>query len=240
MAGSPASAGMVLPSRFSSPRLHGFPRVRGDGPKSVQASEIAQRVPPRPRGWSLDKMKARLVGVGSPASAGMVPVANGVYGDYARFPRVRGDGPSKTLPRLSRRRVPPRPRGWSHQNETATLQTSGSPASAGMVPHCASARSSAGRFPRVRGDGPGTGAVLPGTFGVPPRPRGWSLALIGLASADKGSPASAGMVPRSRIRRMNRVRFPRVRGDGPDDALLDDTSYRVPPRPRGWSQVRVS
>ena len=50
-----------------------------------------------------------------------------------------------------------------------------------------------------------------------------------------GSPAPAGMVPRSTGHNPPLDRFPRTRGDGPARRWRDENPQAVPPHPRGWS-----
>ncbi len=193
--GSPASAGMVPTSPRALSRVPRFPRVRGDGPAVGIQSQNASTVPPRPRGWSPDLCDSAARTSGSPASAGMVPFRPRIYSWSQRFPRVRGDGPHGFDPTWMPSQVPPRPRGWSPPARLRAQLIPGSPASAGMVLCRASGRGIRRRFPRVRGDGPGTGRRGHGPKMVPPRPRGWSLHRASDGAGGLGSPASAGMVP---------------------------------------------
>jgi hypothetical protein len=110
-------------------------------------------------------------------------------------------------------------------------------------------------FPRLRGDGPTTAGAAATFGGVPPPTRGWSRGVSALPLDHRGSPAYAGMVPRdnqgetafssrlSRDRmvplddwtRRAKLRFPRLRGDGPSVRTSCRPRIGVPPPTRGWS-----
>ena len=125
--GYPASAGMVPRTRESPAATPGFPRQRGDGPDGSRCRTRLRPVPPPARGWSVRDGPHEIVGVGSPASAGMVPVAQGcprvsegfpasagmvpffraAHALNRGFPRQRGDGPRCQSLSQSAHRVPP-------------------------------------------------------------------------------------------------------------------------------------
>ena len=255
VAGSPASAGMV-PAR--SRRFRGssrFPRQRGDGPGMSDTYEVKNGVPPPARGWSDGRHDGKDEGLGSPASAGMVPDGKPRTGDAARFPRQRGDGPcnrhlrgaSLMVPPPARGWSPPPPvipppagvpppaRGWSVATGAALAGYLGSPASAGMVPGRRRSGRGAKRFPRQRGDGPSSSGATSRLHRVPPPARGWSLRRQAVPPAPRGSPASAGMVPRGYGWHPRCRGFPSQRGDGPFWALTFFGAGAVPPPARGWS-----
>ena len=73
-------------------------------------------------------------------------------------------------------------------------------------------------FPRTRGDGPPERGGTIRAQGVPPHPRGWSLARGQPSGERPGSPAPAGMVPIPASTWADSGRFPRTRGDGPHPA----------------------
>ena len=113
--GSPAPAGI-------DPIYHGdardelrFPRTRGDRPK-YNARTAWRRYGvrfPRTRG---DRPLARgrngpLEEAGSPAPAGIDPLAFWLSRAGMRFPRTRGDRPTSLLTVKSGHAVPPHPRG---------------------------------------------------------------------------------------------------------------------------------
>ncbi len=236
-AGSPAPAGMVPTSARRPIGGKRFPRTRGDGPPSSSALAITPRVPPHPRGWSPSGVRGAGPHRGSPAPAGMVPAQRSPRTRPGRFPRTRGDGPASCPPGASNRRVPPHPRGWSLVRQPGPHRPPGSPAPAGMVLGRGGGQARYRRFPRTRGDGPSSSRRVSRARSVPPHPRGWSPGLVAQPRGPRGSPAPAGMVPRHPSILIAPVRFPRTRGDGPNDTNAIRTMGMVPPHPRGWSLV---
>ena len=237
--GSPASAGMVPTIASIAGGCSGFPRQRGDGPFSEIRRLWALSVPPPARGWSLGERRLRVLAIGSPASAGMVPPTHAAAPAAARFPRQRGDGPCSGTVRVTSLRVPPPARGWSLVCDGRRKSRTGSPASAGMVPCSEQAAQTVSWFPRQRGDGPRLFNVRRPRFRVPPPARGWSATTFYPVKAKAGSPASAGMVPRQGRPERRRPRFPRQRGDGPADDVVVEMLHMVPPPARGWSRGDV-
>ena len=90
-------------------------------------------------------------------------------------------------------------------------------------------------FPRPRGDGPLVALGDEYSAEVPPPARGWSRGRANLFRGWLGSPARAGMVRNRHWCSGYRVGFPRPRGDGPHDEILDYLDAGVPPPARGWS-----
>ena len=70
--GSPAHAGIVLPSPLYRAHAARFPRTRGDRPLIGAARTRSRLVPPHTRGSSLARHLAREPATGSPAHAGIV------------------------------------------------------------------------------------------------------------------------------------------------------------------------
>ena len=212
-----------------------FPRTRGDGPLRPRRPVRPCLVPPHPRGWSLRAGYPVVGRRGSPAPAGMVPRRSTRPFWRNRFPRTRGDGPRRRPLARDQGAVPPHPRGWSLSGLGRERRAAGSPAPAGMVPPISLRISALPRFPRTRGDGPSLRMLLVADLPVPPHPRGWSLhPLVGIV-LPQGSPAPAGMVPRSGAIGGPPSRFPRTRGDGPPIHSRSRCAASVPPHPRGWS-----
>ncbi len=136
--------------------------------------------------------------------------------------------------------VPPPTRGWSPERRGRGWLEGGSPAHAGMVPPIIGSNLIPAWFPRPRGDGPWIKSMHVFRCGVPPPTRGWSRSGGGVRARNQGSPAHAGMVPRSKRRLARVARFPRPRGDGP---FIQSVEYRprmVPPPTRGWSPVKFA
>ena len=92
-------------------------------------------------------------------------------------------------------------------------------------------------FPRPRGDGPSTVGDPARTSTVSPPTRGWTRAQRVRQGARGGFPAHAGMDRRQRNDQRQRSRFPRPRGDGPDNANRAATIAEVSPPTRGWTRV---
>ena len=96
------------------------------------------------------------------------------------------------------------------------------------------------RFPRTRGDGPGSELASRAAFAFPPHARGWT-AFHPLRPLDVlVSPARAGM-DLDRVLRGRPVRcFPRTRGDGPEFWELVVRNGTFPPHARGWTREGVA
>ena len=172
---------------------------------------------------------------GSPACAGMDPRLRTASPSATRLPRVRGDGPSTALVRHISKTAPPRARGWTRPREYDPPEGPGSPACAGMDPLSIISAADPARLPRVRGDGPGRPSASRRSASAPPRARGWTLAPNRKGWFPHGSPACAGMDPRSDASQPHRERLPRVRGDGPPCFAIRVAIVEAPPRARGWT-----
>ena len=92
------------------------------------------------------------------------------------------------------------------------------------------------RFPRTRGDRPSHARDSTLSTSVPPHTRGSSPDQWREIGIDVGSPAHAGIVPRSRPKNHQATGFPRTRGDRPSDCSRRGPRSRVPPHTRGSSQ----
>ncbi len=139
------------------PRDRGFPRPRGDGPCFSAFAVSVFTVPPPTRGWPRQGPSCGDRIPGSPAHAGMAPLAATPGGLGKRFPRPRGDGPDSAKGAEVLVMVPPPTRGWPPSGAQSAPAPPGSPAHAGMAPACSSRIWCSGGFPRPRGDGPGAG-----------------------------------------------------------------------------------
>ena len=111
----------------------------------------------------------------------------------------------------------------------------GSPAHAGMDPPSQAARAWTRRLPRTRGDGPTTNTSTSTFLPAPPHTRGWTRDLVAPSIWAAGSPAHAGMDPRSMRSRFLRVGLPRTRGDGPAGRVIGSHGGSAPPHTRGWT-----
>ena len=234
-----------------------LPRACGDGPRQGVAVRISDTAPPRLRGWTRAYSGTLGRQQGSPAPAGMDPRTIGSRTYYAGLPRACGDGPLNPLMPRPSNRAPPRLRGWTPTEPDAPPPHRGSPAPAGMDPAGASAPATVMGLPRACGDGPALdirnaevclapprlrGWTLYGdTAGkaewAPPRLRGWTPHKRGQLYAHSGSPAPAGMDPRTSLDRPAARRLPRACGDGPRRWPGARSNQLAPPRLRGWTHL---
>ena len=172
-------------------------------------------VAPPARGWSPNGPVWTGEVRGCPACAGMVPGRCPPASGSSRLPRLRGDGPEPDLSASLAETVAPPARGWSPDADRETRARLGCPACAGMVPSRWKPRRSAGRLPRLRGDGPCPQPAQRRDSPVAPPARGWSREGRLANGLESGCPACAGMVPISDIIEAVIERLPRQRGDGP-------------------------
>ena len=109
------------------------------------------------------------------------------------------------------------------------------PAHAGMDPDLGVPLEGGERFPRPRGDGPLIEITIADGVEVSPPTRGWTRRRCRWPTTSTGFPAHAGMDHVITATR-ERARFPRPRGDGPQQA--DDQGLRQPVSPptRGWTR----
>ena len=173
--GSPAPAGMdprPVGTRAAGARL---PRTRGDGPRHSLHLRGLRSAPPHPRGWTRHLSASHSSARGSPAPAGMDPIALYLGGRRVRLPRTRGDGPWVELSTGYQMSAPPHPRGRTFELIPAGVIGGGSPAPAGMDPLCRWRSGPPSRLPRTRGDGPHAQHDILGPREAPPHPRGWTL-----------------------------------------------------------------
>ena len=173
--------------------------------------------------------------VGSPAHAGMDPVAIGWYRDSTGLPRTRGDGPGSTAFVHGVDAAPPHTRGWTRMPALKRLRGEGSPAHAGMDPGRYLPWWMGHRLPRTRGDGPPTPIGAGFRPRAPPHTRGWTLGGWPSGGFYIGSPAHAGMDPPPGKRWATTRRLPRTRGDGPRASRPCWTRSMAPPHTRGWT-----
>ena len=214
----PACAGMFLSPVLRKSSMMSFPRVRGDVPVGKVAAMLGRRFSPRARGCS------------SPTARDHRP-AN-------RFPRVRGDVPeSLSVPPM----IPsfsPRARGCSYRAQFFVQPPSVFPACAGMFLQSTAPGTSAGGFPRVRGDVP---VVVHNNHAAPlfsPRARGCSGLRLRRRTWSRVFPACAGMFRCWQVRNCSARGFPRVRGDVPPPPFFTFHFHLFSPRARGCSGRR--
>ncbi len=173
--GSPAHAGMH--PRRSAPRAsgRGFPRARGDAPRSATGARARTRVPPRTRGCTPRHSDRREPRDGSPAHAGMHLSDSLGKRPKGWFPRARGDAPPSVFIADNVSQVPPRTRGCTPGGGRLAAAARGSPAHAGMHPTPRGPHRHHYGFPRARGDAPCSRSGRSRRNTVPPRTRGCTL-----------------------------------------------------------------
>ncbi len=236
--GSPAQAGMD-PQRARWRRgASRLPRAGGDGPIEGIDWKKGTAAPPRRRGWTrlLPGGAGRLGG--SPAQAGMDPRARKRARKALRLPRAGGDGPGLADHPGRVLSAPPRRRGWTDGLGLRRGDDAGSPAQAGMDPARGTSARDGGGLPRAGGDGPALAATRACESAAPPRRRGWTALRSSSVTALAGSPAQAGMDPRTRYPSPSPARLPRAGGDGPQGGDMVASVLRAPPRRRGWTPLR--
>ena len=151
---SPAGAGMHPAPEPTNHGRNGFPRRRGDAPRSTTVVRHRYRFPPQARGCTLYRPARRSLELVSPAGAGMhpSPAASGI--PPGGFPRRRGDAPRATLSPAALRRFPPQARGCTDSERRLDRGLVVSPAGAGMHRIASSRIVMSICFPRRRGDAP--------------------------------------------------------------------------------------
>ena len=85
----------------------------------------------------------------------------------------------------------------------------------------------------MRGDRPTGGTGGPGAPKAPPHARGSPHGRHGRARGAEGSPACAGIAPRSSSRTATRAWLPRMRGDRPPETIIRELRRLAPPHARG-------
>ena len=194
--------------------------------------------PPHTRGWTRRGQQPNRDGDGSPAHAGMDLILPSLYSASVWLPRTRGDGPLTAYTITVATEAPPHTRGWTGGRRAWCARGAGSPAHAGMDPARTSSGTKMQRLPRTRGDGPTLQAQLELLLGAPPHTRGWTLSRVSWFHSSLGSPAHAGMDPRSLPRRSGTARLPRTRGDGPHGGERLEDVPKAPPHTRGWTRLQ--
>ncbi len=237
---SPAHAGMDRSSARSSTSSFRFPRTRGDGPVKCRSLSRMAALPPHTRGWTQAQHGDQHLGRASPAHAGMDPAVTDRLGWANGFPRTRGDGPESFALASESAWLPPHTRGWTLDDLRPESLGPASPAHAGMDRWTLTGHPISRRFPRTRGDGPHRAAVLASSAMLPPHTRGWTSWRRADHRGQSASPAHAGMDPTPRSTRAWWRRFPRTRGDGPQDPGGKGGGTMLPPHTRGWTVAPIS
>ena len=152
---SPAHAGMHRSAGASGPPASCFPRTRGDAPPFARLVGDVRELPPHTRGCTAVVFRVLLLGVASPAHAGMHPSTCRSASGPRRFPRTRGDAPLMQMLGGVERSLPPHTRGCTPCAGNRGACQGASPAHAGMHPGAPPVTAAGRGFPRTRGDAPG-------------------------------------------------------------------------------------
>ena len=111
--------------------------------------------------------------------------------------------------------APPHTRGWTQRTLQVSRPVAGSPAHAGMDRFLQGFGNGRRRLPRTRGDGPFCRLRSGARVSAPPHTRGWTRTAFHMPIRRRGSPAHAGMDPKTSASHQWKRRLPRTRGDGP-------------------------
>ena len=152
--GSPAHAGIDPRCSSSTSPSSWLPRTRGDRPKRSRVASENIKAPPHTRGSTPAIVTGDLAVYGSPAHAGIDPVATTRFPSDPRLPRTRGDRPKEVVRRPAVDAAPPHTRGSTRHDHGAGRPARGSPAHAGIDPAMRPPSPPCARLPRTRGDRP--------------------------------------------------------------------------------------
>ena len=145
---------MVPASRAALSASRDSPRIRGDGPKTLNHLGTPVTFSPYSRGWSEQICKDVNNPEILPVFAGMVRARSSEANNTRDSPRIRGDGPLRKRLVGCNGLFSPYSRGWSvpmffHVHHPKIL-----PVFAGMVRSYECCAYCSSYSPRIRGDGP--------------------------------------------------------------------------------------
>ena len=213
----PAYAGMFRNWRMMLPRIRCFPRIRGDVPGGGDPVGFRSAFSPHTRGCS-DGLDGpfRHDGV-FPAYAGMFLNLSLEKCRCSCFPRIRGDVPRRACSIRPCYRFSPHTRGCSVDSRDRTISQVVFPAYAGMFLFSTASPQISLSFPRIRGDVPRRCRAEGHRGAFSPHTRGCSWYNIPSTIARAVFPAYAGMFLPDSPNSPHPGRFPRLRGDVPQD-----------------------
>ena len=160
---------------------------------------------------------------------------HGAGASTPRFPRRRGDGPSRPERFYGTAKFSPQARGWTRGPRGQRSSFGVFPAGAGMDPRVRLKTTWPHCFPRRRGDGPPYCIRMCHHRAFSPQARGWTLAPAPRGRRCPVFPAGAGMDPGSIPVRSCLPGFPRRRGDGPSPSARSSSGSGFSPQARGWT-----
>ncbi len=231
--GSPAHAGIDPMPPKSVVYLLRLPRTRGDRPGVNALCMGVRPAPPHTRGSTHAGHRLRGPDQGSPAHAGIDRLPCNPRAESMWLPRTRGDRPSRDVRRSWRVWAPPHTRGSTPGIHRLRQRAEGSPAHAGIDPHCPVSPRGDQRLPRTRGDRPFMGSTHAMAGAAPPHTRGSTQDHAPGDVVVAGSPAHAGIDPCHRLRVGVSARLPRTRGDRPSRPMSAGSAMAAPPHTRG-------
>ena len=191
--GSPAHAGIDRDQPRVFDRESRLPRPRGDRPDFPSGLLYLPEAPPPTRGSTRDGRARRWRPCGSPAHAGIDPVAKLVDLPDGRLPRPRGDRPVPPAQGGDRAAAPPPTRGSTRLPHPPAQIGRGSPAHAGIDLLALESSRVDPWLPRPRGDRPLRRRCERKVLTAPPPTRGSTPERDIPLSKRIGSPAHAGI-----------------------------------------------
>ena len=210
-----------------------LPRPRGDRPaRKGDASMLPLSTPPT-RGSAV-----RWCGVSDhiplyPAHAGIGLNQRRQPVSCCPLPRPRGDRPTPTTPRHTRRNSTPPTRGSAATEDTGGSTNGLYPAHAGIGLAEVRSQSAAMALPRPRGDRPDIGHLMDLSGVSPPPTRGSACSIALELSKSNLSPAHAGIGLHRQDGALSNPPLPRPRGDRPVADDLLHLGIPSPPPTRG-------
>jgi len=154
------------------------------------------------------------------------------------LPRTRGDRPPNAVAVVVADRAPPHARGSTLALSATVGGVTGSPARAGIDPRRHQRGEVAIGLPRTRGDRPARGLLNNSKPQAPPHARGSTFERQFSQGTSGGSPARAGIDPKTAAKETTAPRLPRTRGDRPLKASAIGASLMAPPHARGSTLPR--
>ena len=235
----PAYAGMFRSVLRLLTQLSGFPRIRGDVPKTCTNQFLGSTFSPHTRGCSEVEHGILPSMIVFPAYAGMFRSQEGSGKYWWRFPRIRGDVPLLERGNAEAERFSPHTRGCSCAKMRHRMQPPVFPAYAGMFRRAKHQGHDEVGFPRIRGDVPHADDYGRAAWPFSPHTRGCSGFIAAVNPLHVVFPAYAGMFRRYRLLDRSRGRFPRIRGDVPAAATRKAVRDGFSPHTRGCSRGKA-